>query len=170
MQMRKLPKNRTTNGSLCHMRGRRGLLPAADTLCVDQIMVYALHCPVPDAVHSLYPQHLILSLELFGYFLQFCHLFCQQEHLLRYLFIDIGQIGIQSAAGQKLRVQGAALSLDVPQVPLSPKGKPLAGAATLAFSLRRRWLGKARSDKAETCPSRLLKAASLRRVSRGRRF
>jgi len=33
-------------------------------------------------------------------------LLCQQEHLLRCLLVDIGKIGIQSAAGQKLHVQG----------------------------------------------------------------
>ena len=39
--------------------------------------------------------------------------------MLRRLLVDVGQIGIQSAAGQKLRVQGFSLRLDVPQMPLS---------------------------------------------------
>ena len=29
-------------------------------------MVYDFHCPVPDVVHPLHPQHLILCFELFG--------------------------------------------------------------------------------------------------------
>jgi len=29
------------------------LLPAADTLCVDQIVVHRLHSPIPDIVHLL---------------------------------------------------------------------------------------------------------------------
>ena len=83
-------------------------------------MVYDLHCSISDAVHSLYPQHLILCFELFGDALTLCHLLCQQEYLLRRLFAYVGQIGIQSATGQKLHVQGFSLRLDVPQVPLSP--------------------------------------------------
>ena len=38
-------------------------------------MVYGLHCPVPYAVHPLYPQHLILGFELFRDALTLCHLF-----------------------------------------------------------------------------------------------
>lgn len=29
-------------------------------------MIYDLYCPVPNIVHALHPQHLILRLELFG--------------------------------------------------------------------------------------------------------
>lgn len=83
-------------------------------------MVYDFHCPVPDVVRLLHPQHLILRFELFVHALPLCHLLCQQEHLLCGLLVDVGKVGIQPAAGQQLRVQGFALGLDVPQVPLSP--------------------------------------------------
>ena len=42
------------------------MLPAAVTLCVDQIGVHHLHGSILDVVHPLYPQHLILCLEQFG--------------------------------------------------------------------------------------------------------
>ena len=92
--------------------------PQPDTLCVNQLMVYDLHDPVPNVVHTLHPQHLILRLELFCHTLPLCHLLCQQEYLLRCLFVDVGKVGVQPAAGQKLRVQGFSLRFDVPQVPL----------------------------------------------------
>ena len=72
------------------MKGRRGLIPIADTLCVDQIVVDHLHSPIPDIVHPLHPEHLILSLELFGDALTGGKLFYQlKEHSLR-LFVQIG--------------------------------------------------------------------------------
>ena len=83
-------------------------------------MVYDFHCSVSDVVHLLHPQQLILCFELFGHSLTLCHLFCHQEHLLRCLLVDVGQIGVQPAAGQQLHVQGFALGLDVPQVSLTP--------------------------------------------------
>jgi hypothetical protein len=43
-----------------------GIAPAADTLCVDQIVVDRLHSPIPDIVHPLHPQHLVFRFELFG--------------------------------------------------------------------------------------------------------
>jgi|GEM_PF-4906086 len=54
--------------------------PPPVTLCVDQLVIYDLHCPVPDVVHSLHPQHLILCFELFGDAFALCHLLRQQEH------------------------------------------------------------------------------------------
>lgn len=70
------------------MKKRRRLLPAAVTLCVDQIGVHHLHGPIPDAVHPLYPQHLILRLELFSDTLTNRHLFYQlKEHSLCLLSI-----------------------------------------------------------------------------------
>ncbi len=83
-------------------------------------MIYDLYCPVPDVVHPLHPQHLILRLELFGDALTLCHLFYQQEHLLRRLLVDVVKVGIQPAAGQQFRVQGFALCFDVLQVPPAP--------------------------------------------------
>jgi len=83
-------------------------------------MIYDFHCPVTDVVHPLHPQHLILCFELFCDALTLGYLLYQQEHFFLSLFIDVGKVGIQSAAGQKLRVQGFSLRLDVPQVPSSP--------------------------------------------------
>ena len=83
-------------------------------------MLYNLHCPIPDVVHALYPQHLILRFELFGDTLTLSHLLCQQGHLFLCLLIDVGKVGVQPAAGQQLRVQGFTLLLDVSQVPLAP--------------------------------------------------
>lgn len=87
-------------------------------LIIDQFTIDYFHCSIPDTVHTLHPQHLILCFELFCHALTLCHLLCQQEHLLRRLFVDVGKICIQSAAGQKLRVQGFSFRRDVPQVPL----------------------------------------------------
>ena len=64
-------------------------------------MVYGLHYPVPYAVHPLYPQHLILFFEMFCDALTLGHLLCQQGHLLRRLFVDVGKVGIQLTAGQQ---------------------------------------------------------------------
>lgn len=94
--------------------------PPPGSLCVDQTVIYDLYCPVPDVVHPLHPQHLILRLELFGDALTLCHLFYQQEHLLRRLLVDVVKVGIQPAAGQQFRVQGFALCFDVLQVPPAP--------------------------------------------------
>ena len=63
-------------------------------------MIYILHCSVPDIVHPLYPKHLILCFALFSDALTLGHLLCQQEHLLRRLFVDVGKVGIQLTAGQ----------------------------------------------------------------------
>ena len=78
--------------------------PPPNNLCVDQLMVYDCHCPIPDVVHALYPQHLILCFELFSDALTLCNLLCQQEHLLRRLFVDVSKVGIQPAADQQLRI------------------------------------------------------------------
>jgi len=92
------------------------MLPAVRyfmTLCVNQFMVYDLHCPVLEAIHSLHPQHLTLRFELFCHALTLHRLLCQQEHLLRCLFVDVGKADIQLAAGQQFRMQGLTLLLDV---------------------------------------------------------
>ena len=94
--------------------GSEDCSPLPDTLCVDQIVIHDLCCPVSDIVHKLHPQHLIPRLELFGDAFTIRHLLHQQEHLLRRLLVDFGQIGIQPAAGQQLRVQGFTLLFDVP--------------------------------------------------------
>ena len=74
------------------------------TLCINQIVVHDFSCPIPDTVHPLHPQHLILCLELFGDTLTLCHLLCQQEHLFLCLIVDVSKIGIQPATGQQLCV------------------------------------------------------------------
>ena len=66
--------------------------PQPISLCVDQILVYDFHCPVPDVVHPLYPKHLIM---------------------------------------------GFALRLDVPQVPLSPKGRIFFSLCFIVLSQKR---------------------------------
>lgn len=85
-------------------KGGKDCSPPPNTLCVDQIVVYDLYCPVPDVVHPLYPQHLILCFELLCDALTLGYLLYQQEHFFLSLFVDVGKVGIQSAAGQKLRV------------------------------------------------------------------
>lgn len=61
----------------------RGLLPAAVILCVDQIVVNHLHGSIPDVVHPVHPQHLILGLEFLGEALTGGHLFYQlKEHII----------------------------------------------------------------------------------------
>ena len=94
--------------------------PPPNTLCVNQIVIHYFHCPIPDIVYPLHPPHLILRFELFCHALPFCHLLCQQEHPFRCLFVDVGKVCIQPAAGQQFRVKSFSLLFDVPQVPLSP--------------------------------------------------
>ncbi len=55
-------------------------------------MINDLCCPVTDVIHPLHPLHLILRFELFGDPLTFGHLLCQQEHLFRCLFVDVGKV------------------------------------------------------------------------------
>ena len=73
-------------------------------LIIDQFTIDYFHCSIPDTVHPLHPQHLILCLELFGDTLTLCHLLCQQEHLFLCLIVDVSKIGIQPATGQQLCV------------------------------------------------------------------
>lgn len=53
------------------------------TLCINQIDVHDFSCPIPDTVHPLYPQHLILSLEQFGDTLTLGHLLYQRKKHMR---------------------------------------------------------------------------------------
>lgn len=71
--------------------------PPLDTLCVDQKVVHYLHSSIPDVVHLLHPQYLILSLELFCDVLTGGHLFYPlKEHILC-LLVQISQITVQLA-------------------------------------------------------------------------
>ena len=58
-------------------------------------MIRDLHCPVSDIVHPLYPQHLILCLELFSGALTLGHLLDQSIHK-----IDRFRIGVDQVLGQ----------------------------------------------------------------------
>ena len=49
------------------MKAAAGLTPAAITLCVNQLMIYDFHGPIPDVINALHPQHLIIDLELFAF-------------------------------------------------------------------------------------------------------
>ena len=53
------------------------------TLCINQIVVHDFSCPIPDTVHPLYPQHLILSFKLFGDTLTLGHLLYQLKKHMR---------------------------------------------------------------------------------------
>lgn len=50
------------------------LLPS-ELLDVNQLCIDYLRCSVTDIVHLLYPQHLIICFELFGYAFLFGELF-----------------------------------------------------------------------------------------------
>ena len=69
-----------------------GIAPRRRCSCVDQLVIYHLHRTIPDVVHPLHPQHLILRFELFGDTLMCRHLFYQlKEHGFR-LFVQVGKI------------------------------------------------------------------------------
>ena len=89
--------------SRCRYKNGGDRSPPPDTSYIDQLMIHKLCCPVPDVVHSLYPKHLILGFELFGDALTLGHLLYQQEHLLRRLFVDVGKVCIQPAAGHQFQ-------------------------------------------------------------------
>ena len=108
--------------------------PPHDTLCVDQIMIYKLHRSVPDVVHPLRPQHLILRLELLSDTLTGGHLFYQlKKHVFR-LIVQIGKIPVQLAGDLQPCVQRLAVLSEMPQVPLAPNAD---GAPTFIGELQR---------------------------------
>lgn len=85
------------------------MLPAVDTLCVDQIVVDHLHSPIPNAVHPLHLQHLILCLELFCDTLTGSKLLYQlKKHSFR-LFVQIGKITVQLTGDLQLHVKHLAM-------------------------------------------------------------
>ena len=88
-------------------------------------MVYDLYCPIPDVVHSPYPQHLIMSFKLLGHTLTLRHLFRQQEQLLLCLLVYAGKVAVLPIVGQQLRVQSITLLFDVSQMPLPPNSDGL---------------------------------------------
>lgn len=73
------------------------MIPAADTLCVYQIVIHDFQCPIPNDVHPLHPKHLILGFELFCDAFTGRHLLNQlKKHRFR-LFAKISQIAVQPA-------------------------------------------------------------------------
>ena len=107
------------------------MLPAADILCVDQIVVHHLHSPIPDVVHPLYPLHLILGLDLFGDALTDSHLLYQLKKHGLCLIVQIGKITVQLAGDLQLCVQRLSMLTEIPQMPLPSKKdltRALAGA------------------------------------------
>ena len=73
-----------------------------------------------NAVHPLHPSHLILRLECFGNTLALGHPGHELvEHGFR-LPINVGEIGVQSAACFQLQIQCAPVLLEKSQVALSP--------------------------------------------------
>ena len=95
------------------------------TLCINQIVVHNLHSSIPNVVHSLYPQHLILCFKLFGDALTGGHLFYQlKEHILCPL-VQIGKISVQLVSDLQLCVQCLAVLPEIPQMPLTPSADGL---------------------------------------------
>ena len=90
------------------------------TLCINQIVVHNLHSSIPNVVHSLYPQHLILDLKLFCDAFTGRHLLNQLKKHRFSLFIQIGKITVQLAGDLQLRVQRFAVLQEKPQMPLPP--------------------------------------------------
>ena len=113
------------------------------TLCINQIVVHNLHSSIPNVVHSLYPQHLILGLELFCDAFTGRHLLYQLKKHSFSLFVQIGKISVQRAGGQQLRVQRLAVLPEIPQMPLTPSadgplffsGQPQTGNEIIALQL-----------------------------------
>ena len=78
------------------------------------------YSPIPDVIHPLYPQHLILGLELFRNALTNGRLFYQlKEHILC-LLVQIGKITVQLAGALQLRVQRLAVLPEISQVSSPP--------------------------------------------------
>ena len=94
--------------------------PPPDTLCVNQFFVCDFHCPIPNVVHPLYPQLLILGLELLHDALTDGKLFYQlKKHVFR-LLIQIGKITVQLAGDLQLCVHRLLVLSEIPQMPLTP--------------------------------------------------
>ncbi len=78
---------------------RRGPLPAASTLCVNQLVVYDFCRLCSDVVHPLYLQHLILRFALFGDTISDGHLIYQLKKHGFCLLVQVCQISVQLAGG-----------------------------------------------------------------------
>ena len=78
------------------------------------------YSPIPDVIHPLYQQHLILGLALFRNALTNGRLFYQlKEHILC-LLVQIGKITVQLAGELQLRVQRLAVLPEISQVSSPP--------------------------------------------------
>ena len=73
--------------------------PPLGSLCDNQIIIHEFHCRVSNVAHPLHPQHLILCFERLRDAFPLGPLFCQQEHQLRCLLVDVGKVGVQRTAG-----------------------------------------------------------------------
>lgn len=94
--------------------------PAADTLCVDQIVVDRLHSPIPDIVHPMHPEHLILGLELFCDTFHLSHLLYQPKEHFLCLPVDVSKATVQLATGEQGGIGCPAMLLQIAPVALSP--------------------------------------------------
>ena len=90
------------------------------TLCINQIVVHNLHSSIPNVVHSLYPQHLILDLKLFCDAFTGRHLLNQLKKHCLGLLVQIGKLSVQRAGDLQLCVQCLAVLPEIPQMPLTP--------------------------------------------------
>ena len=89
-------------------------------LFVNQFIIYDLRCPLPDAVHSTYPCHLVIGFEFFGDTLLRCHLFNHpREHRLR-LSVNVPEIAVQLAGNQQTGIDGVFVLTQIRTMPLSP--------------------------------------------------
>lgn len=86
----------------------------------NQFRVYDLFCTIPDAVHASNPLQLVLCFELFRDALGSGHLRNQGIKLLVGLSINLPQIVIQSAGGEKIGICNAPVLLQPAQMPLTP--------------------------------------------------
>ena len=98
-------------------------------LCVDQVVQHRLLGALPDVVHSLNPEHLILGFHLLGHFLGLCHLQDHRFALLLRCPIDLDQVFCQ-AVRQKQRVVKA---LPILFQELLPKSSELPDALRVLF-------------------------------------
>ena len=93
---------------------------APSILIENQIRVYDLFRPIPDAVHAPYPLHLVFCFELFRDALGLCHLRNQDIKLPVGLSINLPQVFIQFSSGQEIGICNAPVLLQPAQMPLAP--------------------------------------------------
>ena len=90
------------------------------TLCINQIVVHNLHSSIPNVVHPLYPQHLILCFKLFGDALTLGHLLNQLKKHRFSLFVHIGKISVPLAGDLQLRENTGTVPCVAREAPFFP--------------------------------------------------